>query len=95
MDHSLEGIVPHDANKPYDMKRIIATILDYQDFFEVHPHWAQNIIVGFGRLDGGTVGVVANQPLYLAGALDIDSSNKAARFIRFCDAFQHSNSDLR
>jgi len=87
VDNSLDGIIPHDANKPYDMKRIVATILDYQDFFEVHPHWAQNIIVGFGRLDGGTVGVVANQPLYLAGALDIDSSNKAARFIRFCDAF--------
>jgi acetyl-CoA/propionyl-CoA carboxylase len=87
VDYSLDEIVPQDANKAYDMKRIITTILDYQDFFEVHPHWAQNIIVGFGRLDGGTVGIVANQPIYLAGALDIDSSNKAARFIRFCDAF--------
>ena len=87
MDVSLDGIVPHDSNKSYDMKKVIATILDYQDFFEIHPHWAKNIIVGFGRMDGGTVGIVANQPMCLAGALDIDSSNKAARFIRFCDAF--------
>ncbi len=87
VDSSLDGIIPHDANKPYDMKKVIETIVDYQDFFEVHPHWAQNIIVGFARIDGGTVGIVANQPMHLAGSLDIDSSNKAARFIRFCDAF--------
>lgn len=87
LDHSLEGIVPHDSNKSYDMKKIVLSVLDYQDFLEVHPHWAKNIVVGFGRIDAGTVGIVANQPMYLAGALDIDSSNKAARFIRFCDAF--------
>ncbi|MDG6905443.1 MAG: acyl-CoA carboxylase subunit beta [Nitrososphaerota archaeon] len=87
IDPSLDDVVPRDSNKPYDMKRVVTTVLDYQDFFEVHPHWAKNIIVGFGRLDGGTVGIVANQPLHLAGSLDIDSSNKAARFIRFCDAF--------
>ena len=87
LDQSLDNIIPHDSNKAYDMKRIITTIVDHQDFFEIHPHWAQNLIVGFARVDGGTVGIVANQPLHLAGALDIDSSNKAARFIRFCDAF--------
>ncbi|MGI0091181.1 MAG: acyl-CoA carboxylase subunit beta [Nitrososphaerales archaeon] len=87
VDEVLDDIIPLDSNKPYDMKNVITTILDYQDFFEIHPHWAQNIIIGFGRLDGGTVGIVANQPMHLAGALDIDSSNKAARFIRFCDAF--------
>lgn len=87
LDHALEGIIPRDSNKSYDMKSIVTSVLDYQDFLEVHPHWAKNVIVGFGRIDGGTVGIVANQPMYLAGALDIDSSNKAARFIRFCDAF--------
>ncbi|MDA4111303.1 MAG: acyl-CoA carboxylase subunit beta [Thaumarchaeota archaeon] len=86
-DESLDSIVPPDSNKPYDMKKLVSTILDENDFFEVHSLWAPNIIVGFGRLDGGTVGIVANQPMVLAGALDIDSSNKAARFIRFCDAF--------
>lgn len=87
MDHSLNSIVPSDSAKPYDMKRVISTILDDQDFLEIHAGWAQNIIVGFGRLDNGTVGVVANQPMHMAGVLDIDSSNKASRFIRFCDAF--------
>ena len=87
LDQSLEGVIPHDSNKSYDMKKIVTSVVDYQDFFEVHPHWAKNILVGFGRIDGGTVGIVANQPMHLAGALDIDSSNKAARFIRFCDAF--------
>ncbi len=84
---ALDSIVPKDANKPYDMKQIISAIVDEQDFLEVHALWASNIIVGFGRMDGETVGIVANQPMHLAGALDIDSSNKAARFIRFCDAF--------
>ncbi len=87
LDHSLDNVIPHDSSKSYDMKKIIISIVDNQDFFEIHPHWAQNIIVGFARIDGGSVGIVANQPLFLAGALDIDSSNKAARFIRFCDAF--------
>jgi acetyl-CoA carboxylase carboxyltransferase component len=86
-DESLESVVPNDSNKAYDMKKIVETILDDNDFFEIHALWAPNIIVGFGRLDGDTVGVVANQPTYLAGALDINSSSKAARFIRFCDAF--------
>ncbi len=87
IDLALDTIVPDDTNKPYDTKAIISTILDSNDFLEVHSAWAPNIVVGFGRLDGSTVGVVANQPSYLAGALDINSSEKAARFVRFCDAF--------
>ncbi|MDJ0270170.1 MAG: acyl-CoA carboxylase subunit beta [Aigarchaeota archaeon] len=83
----IESIVPEDPYKPYDMKQIILEVLDDGDFMEVHAGWAQNIIVGFGRLDGNTVGVVANQPLHMAGVLDINSSDKAARFIRFCDCF--------
>jgi acetyl-CoA carboxylase carboxyltransferase component len=86
-DEALDSIVPQDATKPYEMKQIISTILDDHDFLEVQAQWAPNIIVGFGRLDGSTVGIVANQPMYLAGALDIDSSNKASRFVRFCDCF--------
>ncbi|MDA4130570.1 MAG: acyl-CoA carboxylase subunit beta [Thaumarchaeota archaeon] len=84
---NLDSIVPRDSNKPYDMKLLVSTVLDDHDFFEIHARWAPNIVVGFGRLEGRTVGIVANQPMHLAGALDIDSSNKAARFIRFCDAF--------
>jgi propionyl-CoA carboxylase beta chain len=80
-------IIPDDSNKPYDMLEIIYRIVDSGDFLEVHAHFAQNIIVGFGRMAGQTVGIVGNQPLYLAGVLDIDSSRKAARFVRFCDAF--------
>src|SRR5487761_928584 len=87
VDESLDSIVPADSNKPYDMKQIINTILDDNEFFEIHGRWAPNMIVGFGRLAGNSVGVVANQPSYLAGALDINSSSKAARFIRFCDSF--------
>ena len=87
VDSALDSIVPADSNKPYDMKHVISTVADDHDFFEIHSRWAPNIIVGFARLDGSTVGIVANQPMHLAGALDIDSSNKAARFIRFCDAF--------
>jgi methylmalonyl-CoA decarboxylase alpha subunit len=83
----LTAIVPDDANKPYDMKEVIAEIVDNGDFFEVHPHFAQNIIVGFARMNGRTVGIIANQPKVLAGALDVNSSDKAARFIRFCDCF--------
>ena len=86
-DESLDSIVPEDPEKPYDMKQIIRTVLDDNDFLEVHAAWAPNIIVGFGRLDGRTVGVVANQPMHLGGALDIDSSDKGARFVRFCDCF--------
>lgn len=87
LDHNLINIVPENPLQPYDMKEIILSIVDNHEFFEVHELFAPNIIVGFARLNGKSVGIVANQPLHLAGALDIDSSNKAARFIRFCDAF--------
>ena len=87
VDGRLASVVPEDSRQPYDIKQIVLSILDDRDFFEVHENFATNIVTGFGRMDGGTVGVVANQPSSLAGALDIDSSNKAARFIRFCDAF--------
>jgi propionyl-CoA carboxylase beta chain len=83
----LLAIIPEDSNKPYDMRDVIYRIVDNGDFMEVHAHFAQNIIVGFGRIAGRTVGIVGNQPLFLAGVLDIDSSRKAARFVRFCDAF--------
>ena len=87
LDHNLLNMIPEDSLKPYDMKPIILSILDDNKFFEIHELFAQNVIVGFERMNGRTVGIVANQPMYLAGALDIDSSNKAARFIRFCDSF--------
>lgn len=86
-DEKLQSIVPEDPNKPYDMKELITTIVDEHNFFEVMPYYAQNIIIGFARLGGRSVGVVANQPQVLAGVLDINSSIKAARFVRFCDAF--------
>ncbi len=84
---SLDGFVPENPNKPYDMKKIIELVFDDGDFFEVHSEYAQNIIVGFARLNGRSVGIIANQPAVLAGVLDINSSMKAARFIRFCDSF--------
>ena len=87
MDEALDSIVPSDPNKPYDMREIVTRVVDWGEFFEIMPHWAQNLIVGFARLDGRSVGIVANQPAHLAGALDIDSSTKGARFVRFCDAF--------
>ncbi len=80
-------IVPDDPNRPYDMREVIYGIVDDGDFLEVHAAFAQNIVVGFARMAGRTIGIVANQPLVLAGVLDIDSSRKAARFVRFCDAF--------
>ncbi|MEX0769522.1 MAG: acyl-CoA carboxylase subunit beta [Balneolaceae bacterium] len=83
----LAELVPHNPNKPYDIKDAIEGIMDKGSFLEVHEHYADNIVVGFARLDGRTVGVVANQPLSLAGVLDIDASVKGARFVRFCDAF--------
>jgi len=86
-DESLQSLIPSDPNKPYDMHQIIQSVADDKHFFEVMPYYAQNIIVGFARMAGKTVGVVANQPEYLAGVLDINSSLKAARFVRFCDAF--------
>lgn len=87
LDDALDSIIPDSANQPYDMTTAIETVLDDGEFFEVHDQWAQNIIVGFGRLDGHAVGVVANQPAVLAGTLDITASEKGARFVRFCDAF--------
>jgi propionyl-CoA carboxylase beta chain len=86
-DMSLDTLVPASPNKPYDMKELILKVVDEGDFFELQPDFARNIITGFGRIDGSTVGIVANQPMVLAGCLDIDSSRKAARFVRFCDCF--------
>ena len=86
-DQELDDLVPDNPNKPYDMKEIITRVVDDGDFMEVHRDFAQNLVVGFARMDGRPVGVVANQPAVLAGVLDIDSSVKGARFVRFCDAF--------
>ena len=83
----LDTLVPDNPNKPYDMKELIGKLVDEGDFFELQPRFAANIVTGFGRMAGETVGFVANQPMVLAGCLDIDSSRKAARFVRFCDAF--------
>ncbi len=87
MDEELVNILPDESDKPYDMKEIILHVVDNGEFLEVHEHWARNIVVGFARLDGYPVGVIGNQPKILAGTLDIDSSTKGARFVRFCDAF--------
>jgi len=87
VEKSLDTLVPDNPNTPYDMKELIEKVVDEGDFFELQPDFAQNIIVGFGRMAGSTVGFVANQPTVLAGCLDIDSSAKAARFVRFCDCF--------
>jgi propionyl-CoA carboxylase beta chain len=87
LDYSLDTLVPDNANKPYDMHELITKTVDDGDFFELQPDFAKNIIIGFARIEGQTVGIVANQPLVLAGCLDIKSSIKAARFVRFCDAF--------
>src|SRR3954451_23218540 len=86
-DPSLDTLIPDSPNKPYDMKELIAKVVDEGDFFEIAPDCARNMITGFARIEGSTVGVVANQPMVLAGCLDIDSSRKAARFVRFCDCF--------
>ncbi len=87
LEHSLDTLVPANPNKPYDMKELIEKVVDEGDFFELQPDYARNILIGFGRLEGATIGIVANQPMVLAGCLDIDSSRKAARFVRFCDCF--------
>jgi propionyl-CoA carboxylase beta chain len=87
VEHSLDSLIPDDPNKPYDMKELITKVVDEQDFFELQPDYAANIIIGMARMQGSTVGIVANQPIVLAGCLDIASSRKAARFVRFCDAF--------
>ncbi|MGH2389412.1 MAG: acyl-CoA carboxylase subunit beta [Chloroflexota bacterium] len=86
-DPALIDLIPPLATKPYDIVKAIAAVVDDEDFFEVQPHFAPNIVIGFARLDGHPVGIVANQPRHLAGTLDIDSSTKGARFVRFCDAF--------
>ncbi len=86
-DETLSEIIPDNPNKPYDIKDIVTRVVDRDSFLEVHAEWAQNIIVGFARLGGHSVGIVANQPAVLAGVLDIDSSRKGGRFVRFCDAF--------
>eukprot|EP01036_Dinobryon_divergens_P061857 gene61857-biopygen30512 len=88
LDFSLDTLVPDNANKPYDMKELILKVVDDGDFFEIQPDYAKNIVVGFGRLEGQSVGIVANNPQVLAGCLDIKSSIKAARFVRFCDCFE-------
>ena len=87
LDFSLDTLVPDNPNKPYDIKELILKVVDDGDFFELQPDYAKNIVVGFGRMDGSPVGIVANQPLVMAGCLDIKSSIKAARFVRFCDCF--------
>jgi acetyl-CoA carboxylase carboxyltransferase component len=87
MDEALDSIVPDSPTKAYDMKDVIRRVVDNGDFFEVHEHWAQNIVVGFARLGGFSVGIVGQQPAVMAGVLDIDSSTKGARFVRFCDCF--------
>jgi propionyl-CoA carboxylase beta chain len=86
-DESLQTIIPDDPNKPYDMKELITTVVDNHNFFEIQPHYAPNIVIGFARLDGRPVGILANNPAHLAGVLDISSSIKGARFVRFCDSF--------
>ncbi len=86
-EEALDTIIPDDPSKPYDIKEVIGLIVDRGEFFEIHASYAQNIVIGFARLGGHSIGIVANQPAYLAGVLDIDSSEKAARFVRFCDAF--------
>jgi len=87
IEQSLDTLIPDNPNKPYDMKELIIKIVDEGDFFEIQPEYAGNIIIGFARMEGSTVGIVANQPMVLAGCLDISSSIKAARFVRFCDCF--------
>jgi methylmalonyl-CoA decarboxylase subunit alpha len=85
--YNIDEIMPDDPKQPYDVRDVIRAFVDGSDFFEVQENWAQNVVIGFARLNGDSVGFVANQPLFLAGVLDVDSSDKAARFIRFCDAF--------
>ncbi|MFP6745225.1 MAG: acyl-CoA carboxylase subunit beta, partial [Alphaproteobacteria bacterium] len=87
VEDSLDTLIPANPNQPYDMRELITKVVDEGDFFEIQPDFAKNIVVGMGRMDGSTVGIVANQPMVLAGCLDIDSSRKAARFVRFCDCF--------
>lgn len=87
MDEELNTVIPDNANMPYDMKNVIRSLVDDGEFYEVHQHYATNIITCFAHFDGRSVGIIANQPAVMAGCLDINASDKAARFIRFCDAF--------
>jgi propionyl-CoA carboxylase beta chain len=87
MDAALDSIVPDNPTQPYDMREVIRRVVDGGGYLEIHEHWAKNITVGFARLNGHSVGIVAQNPVFLAGVLDIDSSDKAARFVRFCDCF--------
>ena len=87
-DYSLDTLIPDNPNKPYDMKELILKVVDEADFFEIQEAYARNIVTGFARMEGRTVGIVANQPMVLAGVLDSDASRKAARFVRFCDCFE-------
>jgi acetyl-CoA carboxylase carboxyltransferase component len=86
-EYRIEDIVPDDPAQPYDVRNVIRALVDDSDFFEIQEHWAKNLVIGYGRMNGQTCGFVCNQPLVLAGVLDVDSSDKAARFIRYCDAF--------
>ncbi len=95
LDFSLDTLVPDNPNKAYDIKELILKVVDDTDFFELQPDHAKNIVIGFGRMEGATVGIVANQPLVLAGCLDIKSAIKGARFVRFCDAFNIPDHHLR
>lgn len=88
IEDSLDTLIPDNANSPYDMHELVRKLADEGDFFEIQKDFAKNILTGFIRLEGSTIGVVANQPMVLAGCLDIDASRKAARFVRFCDAFE-------
>src|SRR5207253_560234 len=87
VDADLDNFIPENPNQPYEMRELIKTIADEEHFLEVHQHFARNLVVGFIRLNGSSVGVVANQPAFLAGVLDLNASRKGARFVRFCDAF--------
>lgn len=87
VSEQLNDIIPEDSNKPYDMKKIIKNIVDFEDFFEVQPYFAKNIVTGFARINGQSVGIIANQPMVMAGCLDINASDKASRFIRTCDCY--------
>lgn len=87
MEEAIENVVPDDPARPYDVRDVVKAVVDGSDFFEIQQHWARNIVIGFGRMNGMTCGFVCNQPMVLAGVLDVDSSDKAARFIRYCDAF--------
>jgi acetyl-CoA carboxylase carboxyltransferase component len=87
VDESIDELVPDDPNKPYDMRDVVTKVADNGEFFEVHEHWAKNMIVGFARFDGRSVGIVGNNPAHLAGTIDINASDKCSRFVRFCDAF--------